>query len=266
MFKCFVSFCVSVIFFLMLMLSGCCVSNCGAVGHEGKVPLLVYHHFVETESEVVTPAIVTIEKFRSDLQYLKDQGYHSISHEELIAHYESGYELPSKPFLMRFDDGYLSNYELAFPVMKEFEAKAVICIIGVSVGKSENVIPHFGWEQGREMVESGLVSIQSHTYDLHKAQPRGVARLEGESLNDYKARLRDDFTKINKLIEQNLGYEPFMLAYPNGVCNEYSEDVAFECGYTFTTARAGCVDQTSEEKYGIRRYSVLSDTQIENYL
>ena len=261
-------FMLLVVSFLLMLFStsGCCFRNDIPAKHEEKIPLLVYHHFVETESQVATPATVTIGKFYNDLQYLEQHGYHSISYEELIAHYESGYKLPPKPFLLRFDDGYLSNYELAFPVMKEFGAKATICIVGISVGVTKNIIPHFNWSQAREMVDSGLVSIQSHTYNLHKSKPRGVARLEGESLQDYKARLREDFTMMNKLIEDNLGYAPYMLAYPNAVCNEYSEEIAFECGYTYTTAPKGSVAHTSREKYNITRYTIYNDTQLEDIL
>ncbi|QQE11179.1 polysaccharide deacetylase family protein [Planctomycetota bacterium] len=235
--------------------------------HQDPIPLLVYHHFCETEAGVVSGATRTIANFKIDMQYLHQQGYTAVSYQDVMNHYDNNSPLPPKPYVMRFDDGYLSNYTLAFPVMQQYNAKATICVIGVHVGKSKNVIPRFTWAQAREMIDSGLISIQSHTYDLHKADPLGVTRLENESLADYKTRLKNDFTKVNTLIEQNLGYKPYLLAFPNRVCNPAAQQVAEDSGYTFTTARLETIpQQTSNQKYNLKRYSIFSNSKLSDLL
>ena len=76
--------------------------------------------------------------------------------------------------IVTFDDGYSSFYELAFPILKELSIQATVFPIGVSVGKDTykdtgiSIIPHFNWQQAQEMASSGLVSIQSHSYDMHQ--------------------------------------------------------------------------------------------------
>ncbi|QDU33154.1 Poly-beta-1,6-N-acetyl-D-glucosamine N-deacetylase precursor [Poriferisphaera corsica] len=235
--------------------------------HQDPIPLLVYHHFCETEAGVVSGATRTIANFKIDMQYLKEQGYTAVSYQDVMNHYDQGTPLPPKPYVMRFDDGYLSNYTLAFPVMQQYNAKATICVIGVHVGKSKNVIPRFTWAQAREMINTGLVSIQSHTYDLHKPDPQGVTRFENESTQEYKFRLRKDFLKINTLIEYNLGYKPYLLAFPNRVCNPIAQQVAQDCGYTFTTARPETIpQQTSNQKYNLKRYSIYSNSKLSDLL
>ena len=140
-----------------------------------EVPILMYHHLVEEPDD---PAIgqdtLWVGQFRRQLELLRKEGYHTVSIEQLIAFATRGEPLPDKPVCLTFDDGYSSTYELAFPLLKEFEMKATVFVIGVSVGKNTYkdtglpMTPHFTWEQAREMADSGLVSLQSHTYDMHQ--------------------------------------------------------------------------------------------------
>ena len=79
--------------------------------------------------------------------------------------------------------------------------------IGVSIGKDtykdtdHAMTPHFGAAEMQEMVDSGLISIQSHTYDMHQWPPfedgndrvrETLAQLPGESDADYEAAVRAD--------------------------------------------------------------------------
>ena len=83
-----------------------------------------------------------------------------------------------KPVVITFDDGYLSNYQYAYPILKETGMVATIFVIGATVGNTEHykntnypITPHFTFQQGAEMVASGIISIQSHTYDMHQWAP-----------------------------------------------------------------------------------------------
>lgn len=229
------------------------------------ITILVYHHIVDGVYDTDNCAIVSIEQFSNDMLYIKRMGFEAISFEQLIQ-YQNGASLPRKPIIITFDDGYLSNYELAFPVLKEMGIKATICIVGSTVGIKEGITPHFDWQQANEMVESGLISIQSHTYDLHSIDCCGVGTIDGESIEQYKRRLSDDFRKINSDIETNLGYKPFVLAYPNCVWNDYSEQVAKEAGYIVTLAEQGHVAEISDNLFLLDRYAITKSTDVENYL
>ena len=158
-----------------------------------------------------------------------------------------GAALPEKPVLITFDDGYMSNYELAYPVLQEFGMKAAIFVIGSSVGKDTYkdtgaaIHPHFSADQAREMVDSGLIEIQSHTYDMHQsaALEPGPARenmqpLPGETEAEFIEALRTDFGENRALLEDVTGAAPFALACPEGVYSDLTQAIAVENGIAIT--------------------------------
>ena len=72
------------------------------------VPILMYHRIADVPGDrnALPP-----EKFREQLQYLKRAGFTSITLQMLYEHYAFGADLPPKPVLLTFDDGYRDNYE-----------------------------------------------------------------------------------------------------------------------------------------------------------
>jgi peptidoglycan/xylan/chitin deacetylase (PgdA/CDA1 family) len=215
-----------------------------AENYTARVPILMYHHLDYEGNDTTT---TTPETFEAHMKALRENGYTAISIEELVSYVDGNGQLPPKPVLITFDDGYLSNYELAFPILEKYNMKATIFIIGSSVGKSfyrdtdYPIIPHFDYEQAREMVDSGLVSIQSHTYDMHRWQPfeKGAARtsilkLEKEDENDYIRVLKEDFLKSSAEICENLGIHVDSLAFPNGQYDILSQAVLTDLGVRVT--------------------------------
>jgi peptidoglycan/xylan/chitin deacetylase (PgdA/CDA1 family) len=210
-----------------------------------KLPILMYHHLVE-DGEAVNRDTVQVSTFRSHMEALKAAGYVPVSFTELQAYVEAGTPLPEKPVVITFDDGYSSNYELAFPILKEFDFKATIFAIGVSMGKDTDkdtgtpMNPHFSVEEAREMEASGLITVGSHGYNIHEVEGRdpapcrrGVLQKDDESEEAYVAFLQQDQTAMQAL----LGESAKILAYPYGLCSELSEVVLSQMGVyaTLTT-------------------------------
>ena len=210
-----------------------------------KLPILMYHHLVE-DGEAVNRDTVQVSTFRSHMEALKAAGYVPVSFTELQAYVQAGTPLPEKPVVITFDDGYSSNYELAFPILKEFDFKATIFAIGVSMGKDTYkdtgtpMNPHFSVEEAREMEASGLITVGSHGYNIHEVEGRdpapcrrGVLQKDDESEEAYVAFLQQDQTAMQAL----LGESAKILAYPYGLCSELSEVVLSQMGVyaTLTT-------------------------------
>ncbi|MGE5630187.1 MAG: polysaccharide deacetylase family protein, partial [Caulobacteraceae bacterium] len=184
------------------------------------VPVLLYHNLEQQYSGENT-STVSVEKFEKDLATIREAGYTPIFFDELSGFLEGKNVLPQKPIIITFDDGYASNYEYAYPLLKKYRMKAEIFIIGWNVGKhpfmlaDTSIIPHFSWKQAKEMVDSGRVKIQSHTYDLHNPEGQsfglrfnvgiGCQPLKGELTPRYETRLDADLKQSIKNIKDNIG-------------------------------------------------------------
>jgi len=227
-----------------------------------KIPILMYHHIAEIAN---TEMVVTLDKFRSDMSYLKNAHYNAIFVEDLIAYLNGVKELPENPIMITFDDGYTSNYTYAYPIAKELGMKMTISIIGWSMGRSFEmngvtpIIPHFTWEEAVEMTSSGLISLQNHTFDLHSppgksfAQRfkvnRGVLPLAGEHPKAYERRLTRDLMRHSIDMRERLGKQPEIICYPYGAYTKLTEQLVKSMGFTgsFST------------KPGVRTYASLDD-------
>jgi len=191
------------------------------------VPILMYHHLSEET--------VSASSLDEHLAALSGAGYTSVTLADLRSYVERGQDLPDKPVLITFDDGYLSNLEVGLPILEKYQMKATIYVIGCSVGKDIYkdglpMAPHFTAEQARELEDSGLVTIGSHGYDIHEVQGRdpdpirhGVLQREDESEAEYVDFLREDCERFNQVMEPVLGRKADILAYPYGQCSTLSE-------------------------------------------
>lgn len=216
------------------------------------VPVLMWHNLAEESSGDMT---ISVETFRAQIEALHEAGFKTVSLQQLYDYVHFGTELPEKPIVLTFDDGYFSNYEYAFPILQEYDMQATIFAIGVSVGKDtykdtdHAMTPHFGADEAREMVDSGLISVQSHTFDMHQWPPfeDGNAQVretllpfDGEADADYEAAVEADFAESRELLESITGQPVNALAFPEGAYVTLTQDALRSAGaeLTFTTVRA----------------------------
>ncbi len=208
------------------------------------VPILMYHNIDPVEAGDAT---VTTATFRAQLEALAEAGYTTVTLDSLCAYVTDGVPLPENPIVITFDDGYMSNYEYAFPILKEQGMCATIFVIGYSFGRDTYkdtgvaIIPHFGEAEATEMVRSGVIDLGSHTYDMHASEAiEGeearvtVAALAGESESDYVAALEDDIKRSKALIESVTGESVTALAYPRGYYNPTAQSVFCDAGIRIT--------------------------------
>jgi len=211
-----------------------------------RVPILMYHHFAEYY-ERNPGTIVSGERFKDQLQALQNAGYTTISFHELRDFVNYGTPLPENPLIITIDDGYLSVYEVAFPILKELEMKATTFIIGVTHGMDtykdtgHPIIPRFNDEQVITMAQSGFKFFDSHSYDMHQHEPfetgpfrRGVLRRPDESEEEYIAAFREDFQRSSEQIYEILGTRTFVYSYPFGLSNDLTDDLLREMGVDVT--------------------------------
>lgn len=184
-----------------------------------RLPVLMYHHVVP-DGQACNEMTVTAGRLEQDLRWLAENGFQTVLPRELAA----GAPLPEKPVLLTFDDGYRSNYLLAYPLLQKYQAKAAIAIMAFM---PDNWAEGFlSWDMCREMTASGLVEIGSHGYAIHNldgrmgnfipGQANGVQRRAGESDNDFYCRVLEDLRYSYDRIALETGAAPTFFAYPFG--------------------------------------------------
>ena len=246
-----------------------------------RVPILMYHQI--TDDGDINSSI-SCDAFESHIKALRDAGYTSISFEELYDYAANNAPLPERRVIITFDDGYMSVYDYAFPILEKYGMKATVSIVGVLFGESTYkglyylpISPHFGDAEAREMAESGVFSIQSHSFDMHHfipyeiGPPRvGILRRSDESLEEYVDAFIDDYSHAAEQIEASVGVRPFVYSYPFGRSTKLSEKLLKDMGVTVTltisphinTVVKGCPDSL----FKLGRLNVSGDMSPEELL
>ena len=238
--------CKNITLFILLVLV-LLLSACGQESPQTiEVPIIMYHD-IRLEPEPGNSAIVSVEAFRTQIQALSDAGFTAVTFDDLIDFVDRGALLPENPIVITFDDGYLSNLIYAAPILEEFNMRATINVIGISRGRSLYrhtdipIIPHFSWEQARPWVERGIIQIGHHTYDMHQwhylpGEPwrRGVLPMEGECSLAHREALIEDFERLRRIINEELGTDVFVFAYSYGLYSEETESILQELGVRVT--------------------------------
>ena len=229
-----------------------------------SMPIVMYHH-IQKSSKKLGNYCISPEQLREDFQYIKDHGYTPITSRELLNFMDFGQPLPEKPIMITFDDGYLSNYVYAYDLLREFNLKAVISIIGSQTDKYTEIddknatYAYINWETALEMQESGYVEFANHTYDMHTQYPRkGCKRLGGESIDDYTVCLTNDIMTLENKMYEYLGKRSAIFTYPFGAVSDCCPDIIRGLGFRITL---GCeegmnrLSQNPDCLYGLKRYN-----------
>jgi peptidoglycan/xylan/chitin deacetylase (PgdA/CDA1 family) len=268
-----------------------------------RVPVLCYHYirppggpiqFLRVFGYVVLslPLLddselwkVTRGGFERQMRYLVERGYHTVTLDDLHDWQMGRRELPAKSIVLTFDDGEESAYKYAFPVLKKYGLHAALFVVTSRAGTVWNGMQCIDWPRLREMQQSGLVDIESHTHDLHyKVGPGNdpvpvylaasrdpASRAAG---TNWDTVLFDDLSKSRDTIEREIGRTPHFLAWPYGFGNPAVDGIAIEAGFTRTCAlrarpnrplATGRLALSDTEHFEIPRYTVTARTSLHTF-
>jgi len=216
---------------------------------EGSVIILLYHNLVRGKLGDTDDGnyCTTDLKFEKDIRDALGMGYKSLS---LADFYEGNYDRRCDYFIITFDDGYLSNYTVAFPILKKLEVYGDIFVCTDSTGISN----HFSWRQGQIMEDSGYVTLYAHTPE-HQ-------RMYEITLPIFKYQVKRSFESLSVKLS---GKRYLMFAYPGGeysgksVYDLYKMGVVIQLVQTLPGEECGW----DYAAFGlVRRYNISYDTDI----
>lgn len=232
------------------------------LGFYQRLPILMYHHILsESENQYHTdnPYVVSLEAFEEQMRWLYENGYKTVTSEELLSFLNGG-DLPGKRVMLTFDDGYYSNFTHAYPILKKYGFTAVMFVVTSWI--SDEIRPFdpdkLAFINQPEMSEnSDVFEYASHTQSMHRQIDGVPALLAGsreEITLDIKASL--DYPLISEV-----GF-----SYPYGKHDDKVIEVLKELGIEYAvTTKAGYVTASSDP-YKLPRLSILRETDISGFI
>jgi len=232
----------------------------------GGMPVLMYHKIGDyPPGSGLKKLWVTAEDFRRQLSYLQDHDYTAITPSDWRDAEKGLKPLPEKPVMITFDDGYMNNHDLAYPLLREFGMKGCVFLVYETMEKhnawhdpsSEPWLKMLTWPQIREMQDSGVIEFGSHTM-----RHRNLAQLPLDEV-------RWELVESKKRLEDKLGREMVAFAYPYGA-GAYKPAVraaALEAGYRFDFSIKQGISKLpwDREKEAVRRLLIRGDDTMYDF-
>ncbi len=255
-------------FTLAVLLCAALFMSCAAFADDGEdgieLPIVMYHH-ISKNPDKWNDYVLPFEQFEADMDYLKENGWQSISVEQLLAWYEGEFDMPEKPFMLTFDDGFESIEAYAEPIIKEHGYTGVMAVIGSVCEKfslcneHDPELSNMSWEDVRAMAERGVLEIQCHTWDMHSiGARRGCDKMRSESTQGYRNNLSRDLSRYLTACRENSVETRLTIAYPYGAYSEETVEITKDMGFL---AAFTCQDKINvltgdrEELYHLCRYN-----------
>ena len=238
------------------------------------LPVIMYHSVFDTAPQEY---IVTPEQLGNDLEWLRNNGYTSVTAQQLSDYTKGNAELPEKPVLITFDDGYYNNLSEALPLLEKYDMHAIVSVVGRytdSLAPADPHVPAYSyltWEDIKQLIDSGRFEIGSHTYDMHsvKGRRKGCSKLPEESDEEYHSLLAEDIGLLNTEMHSNTGHVPVVFAYPFGSISRESVPVLRDSGFLLTLTcyeKPNLITRDPDCLFGLFRYNRSGQYSTEEYM
>ena len=257
------------------------------------VPALMYHEFL-TSQDVDSGVsfdeyAVWKDDFEKDLIWLRDNGYTTVTSKQLISYINGEATPPKKAVLLTIDDGKYGVYKNAYPLLKKYNMKAVLSVIGAIIDEAtadpetryDPTAPYCTWSEIKEMSDSGCVEIISHTYGFHAFSHdgrTGANCADEETAEHFFQYAIADYLKMQTVFKKNVGTELNVMAYPYSKRSSVSDEAWFKCGYKLLYSGNSADDRKTQMNYFaagagvnptsavIRRVARMDGTSASQYL
>ena len=198
----------------------------GAVGYaqtrESSITILVYHRFSDTADDSMTVRMAT---FEAQLRFLNEHHYHIVPLRVAVnGLHDPSAVLPEKPVVITVDDGHRSVFEKLMPIVLRDRFPVTLFIYPSAISNASYALT---WEQLRELRQTGLFDIQSHTY----WHPNFNIERKRRTPAGFQQFVRWQLEASRQRIESETGAHVDMLAWPFGIYDDELIALAADEGY-----------------------------------
>ena len=204
------------------LLTWCFCGPAAAAADQFSVPVLVYHRFGPVVADGMT---VTTPVFEAQLKWLQENQFTVIPLRTLVNYLLGvGPAPPPKSVVITADDAHKTVYTEMLPLVKKYKIPVTLFIYPSAVSNASYAMT---WEQLKEVQQTGLFDLQSHTF-WHPNFKREKKKLKPA---DYQKLVDTQLKKAKAVLEKRLGTPVDLLAWPFGIYDDFLEKEAARAGY-----------------------------------
>jgi len=229
--------------------------NKGGLKAEGyqTVPILAYHNFSKKRSDKTA---VGQDDFEAQMKYLKQNGYHVVSIDQLFDFIDYKEQLPEKSIVITFDDAWRSIFDVALPILIKYGFTSTFFIYTDFIGGGKAMT----WKQIETLSKIGFdIQCQTKTH-RNLAVPN-----KNESFKEYFESIEMEISYPKKLLKKKLNIDCKFLAYPYGETNNLVIALLKKHGYraAFTVDRKP--NPFFIDKYRIHRSVIYGSYDMDKF-
>lgn len=224
------------------------------VSRQARVPILMYHHIADPPfdaDELRRDLSVSPDAFYQQLRYLKENGYQTISLNDLALHLTRGTPLPQKPIVITFDDGYTDAYTHAFRLLKRFDYTGTFFLITEPIDNNDP--QYLSWAEVEEMHAAGI-EFAPHSYNHPDMTGRGFQFVVFQILAPTEA------------IEARTGVKCRFFAYPTGRYDQFIIDVLRSAHFWGAVVTEQGATHTAGDLFTLRRVRIHGGDDLDTFI
>lgn len=205
-----------------------------------KIPIIMYHYveYVKDDGDLIRKRLDIVPSlFEGHLQALRKANYETYFVKDVPAIFDGSIRYSTQSAILTFDDGYEDFYTDVFPLLKKYHMRATLYVIYDYIGRKG----FLNEKQIRELIESDLVEIGSHTLDhiYLKQSPKLYADKQ--------------IIESKKKFEDRFGISIKTFAYPYGAFNNDNIESVKKAGYTAAVSVISGEIQSEENLFYLSR-------------
>lgn len=205
-----------------------------------KLPIIMYHYVehVKDDNDLIRKKLnINPGMFERQLALLRSNDWKTYFVRDIPDILDGKMPIGTKSAVLSFDDGYEDFYTVVFPLLKKYEMKATLYMIVHYIDRKG----FLKTDQLKELVESGLVELGSHTLDhvYLKSIPKTMARQQ--------------IFKSKQELEERFGVEVKTFAYPYGAFTDETINLVKEASYSAAVSVVYGTEQSSTNQYYLSR-------------
>jgi len=224
------------------------------IARTARVPILMYHYVSVPPANadaIRRDLSVSPQAFEEQLRYLKDNGYQTISLDDLNRHLQRGDVLPEKPIILTFDDGYRDNFDFAFPLLVKYGFTGAFFLTTAPIDQENEA--YLTWPQVTVMSRMGM-DIEPHSYTHPDLRGKPLDYVVWQVIGSKEA------------IEERTGKTCRFFAYPSGLYDQQVVDVLRSAYFWGAFALQAGIEHSSDGMFDLARMRVRGPDTLEQFI